>query len=108
MASGITQSSRRQLLDRLFWRASLVTDPPYYDAVPYAYLSDFFYVWLRRSVGTIHSALLHQAQVPKDAEIVVDRPHELSKSTKDIGFYERQLGKAFAEGRRVLRPDGVG
>jgi putative DNA methylase len=84
-----------------------ITDPPYYDAVPYAYLSDFFYVWLRRSVGNIHRALLQEEQVPKDDEIVVDRPHELSHSTKDIAFYERELTRAFSEGRRVLRPEGV-
>ena len=86
---------------------ALVTDPPYYDAVPYAYLSDFFYVWLRRSLGTVHPALLKDEHVPKDAEIVVDRPHELSKSTKNIAFYELELTKAFAEGQRILRPDGV-
>lgn len=39
---------------------------------------------------------------------MVDRPHELSTSTHDIAFYERELTKAFAEGRRVLRPAGVG
>src|SRR5207247_1356293 len=55
-----------------------------------------------------HPALLKDAQVPKDEEIVVDRPHELSKSTKDIAFYERELTRAFSEGRRVLRPDGIG
>jgi adenine-specific DNA methylase len=87
---------------------AVITDPPYYDAVPYAYLSDFFYVWLRRSIGAVHPLLLKQEQVPKDDEIVVDRPHELSKSTKDIAFYERELTRAFADGRRVLRPDGVG
>lgn len=85
-----------------------VTDPPYYDAVPYAYLSDFFYVWLRRNLGDVHSDLFRQPAVPKDAEIVVDRPHELSDSTHDIEYYERELARAFSEGRRVLRPDGVG
>ncbi len=87
---------------------ALITDPPYYDAVPYAYLSDFFYVWLKRSLGSVHPDLFGGAAVPKDAEIVVDRPHELSHSTKDIAFYERELTKAFAEGRRVLHPGGVG
>ena len=43
----------------------------------------------------------------KVEEIVVDRPHELSSSTKDISVYERELTKAFAEGRRMLRPDGI-
>ncbi len=87
---------------------ALVTDPPYYDAVPYAYLSDFFYVWLRRNLFGVHPDLFNGEVVPKDSEIVVDRPHELSNSTHDIAFYERELAKAFGEGRRVVRPDGVG
>ena len=56
----------------------------------------------------IYPELLQANEVPKAAEIVVDRPHELSNSTKDIAFYERELGKAFAEARRVIRPDGIG
>jgi putative DNA methylase len=87
---------------------AFITDPPYYDAVPYAFLSDFFYVWLRRSVGHLHGDLFKDLVVPKDLEIIVDRPHELSNSTHDIAFYERELTKAFGEGRRVLRPDGIG
>jgi hypothetical protein len=88
--------------------AAFVTDPPYYDAVPYAYLSDFFYVWMRRTLADVHPALFRASGVPKDGEIVVDRPHQLSTSTKDITFYERELTKAFAEGRRVLAPTGIG
>jgi putative DNA methylase len=87
---------------------AFVTDPPYYDAVPYAFLSDFFYVWLKRALANLHFDFLSYHAVPKDEEIVVDRTHELSNSTHDIAFYERELAKAFAEGRRVLRPDGVG
>lgn len=84
------------------------TDPPYYDAVPYAHLSDFSYVWLRRSLGGLHPDLFGAPTTPKEAEIVVDRPHELSTSKKDITFYERELKRAFADARRVLRPTGVG
>jgi putative DNA methylase len=86
---------------------ALITDPPYYDAVPYAHLSDFFYVWLRRALASEHPDLFRLAEVPKASEIVVDRPHELSQSQKDIAFYERELGAAFAEGRRVLQPGGI-
>jgi len=86
---------------------AVVTDPPYYDAVPYAYLSDFFFVWQRRILNDTHPNLFRDACVPKEAEIVVDRPHQLSKSNKGIAFYERELQKAFAESRRVLRHDGV-
>ena len=87
---------------------AFITDPPYYDAVPYSHLADFFYVWLRRSLGTTHTELFKSDATPKSAEIVVDRPHELSTSTKGIFFYESELTKAFAEGRRVVRPDGIG
>jgi adenine-specific DNA methylase len=87
---------------------AFITDPPYYDAVPYAYLADFFYVWLRRALIRVHSEFAAQPLVPKDQEIVVDRPHELSNSTHDIAFYERELTKAFIEGRRVVRPVGIG
>lgn len=87
------------------------TDPPYYDAVPYAHLADFFFVWLKRALpghplfdlpGTDNGT------TPKDNEIVVDRPHRLSTSTKGSDFYEQGMAKAFAEGRRVLNEAGIG
>lgn len=87
---------------------AFVTDPPYYDAVPYSYLSDFFFVWLRRSLAGFYPDLLNNPAVPKEDEIVVDRPHSLSNSTHDIAYYERELTKAFAEGRRLLAPSGIG
>jgi putative DNA methylase len=46
------------------------TDPPYYDNVPYADLSDFFYVWLRRSLRPIFPALFATLAVPKAEELV--------------------------------------
>jgi putative DNA methylase len=46
------------------------TDPPYYDNIGYADLSDFFYVWLRRSLGSIYTDLFSTIAVPKAAEIV--------------------------------------
>jgi adenine-specific DNA methylase len=49
--------------------AAFVTDPPYYDSVAYAYLSDFFYVWMRRTIADVHPTLFREIAVPKDAEI---------------------------------------
>lgn len=46
------------------------TDPPYYDNVGYADLSDFFYVWLRRTVGDLYPDLFRTILVPKDPELV--------------------------------------
>jgi len=84
------------------------TDPPYYDAVPYSYLSDFFYVWLRRALAGEPRELFSSSDVLKDAEIFVDRPHSASASKKDVAFYEAGMARAFAEGRRVLNDSGVG
>jgi adenine-specific DNA methylase len=84
------------------------TDPPYYDSVPYAHLSDFFHVWLRRSMPDGHKNWFHTPLTPKEGECVVDRPHRLSNSTKTPHYFESKMGQAMQEGRRVLRDDGVG
>ena len=50
----------------------VATDPPYYDNVGYADLSDFFYVWLRRSIGDVYLDLLGTMLTPKADELVAD------------------------------------
>lgn len=79
------------------------TDPPYYDAVPYADLSDYFYVWLRRSVPAGGSAGLLEELTPKDDECIVDEV-----KGKDRAYFETCMQQAMAEGRRVLQPSGIG
>lgn len=49
------------------------TDPPYYDNIPYSNLSDYFYIWLRRSVGTILPESLRTIAVPKAEELVANQ-----------------------------------
>lgn len=88
------------------------TDPPYYDAVPYADLSDYFYVWLKRALqdGLIQHDLynLKNPLTPKEMEIVQDDAKFVEGQPKDAIFFERSMSKAFSEGKRVLREDGVG
>lgn len=48
------------------------TDPPYYDNVPYADLSDFFYIWLRRSLQEVHPELFKTLLVPKAEELIAE------------------------------------
>ena len=86
----------------------LFTDPPYYDAIPYSHLADFFYVWLKRGLLNEYPDLFTTPLTPKESEIVVDRPHKRSNSTKDVAYYERELTSAFNDSRRVVRPDGLG
>ena len=89
------------------------TDPPYYDAVPYADLSDFFLVWLKRALPG-HSLLrdpfdVDNALSPKSREAVqCEKVKDVNGAPKDKEFYEGTMARAFAEGRRVLSEDGVG
>ena len=88
------------------------TDPPYYDAVPYADLSDFFFVWLKRTLPDhplIRDAIdSSNLLTPKAREIVQDETKQFNGRPKDRAFFEIAMAKAFADGRRVLRDDGVG
>lgn len=88
------------------------TDPPYYDAIPYADLSDFFLVWLKRVLPD-HPLLSDPYESknllsPKRQEIVQDETKKDNGQEKNKGWFEGTMGKAFAEGHRVLRDDGIG
>lgn len=68
-------------------RASVVcTDPPYYDNVPYADLSDFFYVWLRRSLRSIQPGLFSTLSTPKTEELVAFAYRHSSKAEAEAFF----------------------
>ena len=88
------------------------TDPPYYDAVPYADLSDFFLVWLKRALPS-HSLLRDPFDAdnllsPKTAEAVQDETKRVDGRPKDREWFEETMANAFSEGRRVLSEDGIG
>ena len=88
------------------------TDPPYYDAVPYADLSDFFLVWLKRGFPGHH--LLHDPfdannpLSPKNREVVQDETKRDDGRQKDRAWFEETMASGFAEGRRILSEDGIG
>jgi putative DNA methylase len=88
---------------------AVITDPPYYYSVPYSDLSDFFYVWLRRSLLRSHGDLFGDPLTPKEDECVQNLPHAAVKSLqKSREFYESQMTKAFAEARRIAAPNSLG
>ena len=51
---------------------AVFTDPPYYDNVPYADLSDFFYVWLKRTIGDLYPELFATPLTPKYQNMVTE------------------------------------
>jgi adenine-specific DNA methylase len=90
----------------------ICVDPPYEKNVQYAECSDFYYVWLKRSLGTIHPSLLgNDDQTPKDEEAVAN-PARFTGAAKKrdalaLQDYQKKMAAAFAEMRRVLADDGI-
>ena len=85
---------------------AVLTDPPYYDNVPYSDLSDFFYVWLKRTIGDLYPDLFATPLTPKSEEMVADAS-KADGMENALRRFEQMLTQAFAEIRRVLRPDGI-
>ncbi|MEG4446394.1 DUF1156 domain-containing protein [Microcoleus sp. AT9_B5] len=90
---------------------AIITDPPYYATIQYAELSDFFYVWMKRTLGDIFPDLFYSELTDKDREAVANpsrfrnmgaSPDELAKQD-----YEAKMALAFSEYYRVLRDEGV-
>jgi adenine-specific DNA methylase len=89
---------------------AVVMDPPYYDNVMYAELSDFFYVWLKRTAGEILPELFVSPLTDKDGEAVAN-PSRFAgrKGAKALAGrdYQEKMQGIFDECRRVLKPDGI-
>lgn len=86
---------------------AVIVDPPYYDAIQYGDLSDFFYVWLKRSVGHLYPELFSTPLTPKRQEIIESRADKKSPEYISHDEFESRLQKALRELARVVRPDGV-
>jgi len=80
-------------------------EDPYYDNIGYADLSDFFYVWLRRSLGRIYPDLFSTMLVPKAKELVATPYRFDGSKQKAQQFFEHGLGQAFAAVRTEACPD---
>jgi putative DNA methylase len=85
-----------------------ITDPPYYAAIPYADLSDFFYGWLRRTLRDVHKELFTNELAPKEDECVSLSHRAAMYRHKDAAWFEAKMAQACGESRRVTKPGGVG
>jgi len=90
---------------------AIVVDPPYYDNVMYAELSDFFYVWMKRTLGDIYPEAFSDELTNKDDEAVANparfRGFDVSPAELARQDYQQKMQLCFQEMYRVLRPDGV-
>jgi len=88
----------------------VVMDPPYYDNVMYAELSDFFYVWLKRTAGQVVPELFRRPLTDKENEAVAnpakfkDQKGAKARAGRD---YQERMAAIFTECRRVLKLDGI-
>jgi putative DNA methylase len=80
------------------------TDPPYYDNIGYADLSDFFYVWLRRSLQSVYPDIFKTVLVPKEMELVATPYRFGGSKQKAQAFFEEGLGKAFSRMYETSHP----
>lgn len=83
---------------------AVITDPPYYDNVSYSNLSDFFYVWLKLSVGHLYPEHFAASATPKKNEIIAAAYRHGGDKKKSRDAYERMMAEAFREANRVLKP----
>ena len=85
--------------------AAISTDPPYYDNVGYAVLSDFYYVWLRRSLSPAFPALFATVLAPKSQELIASPYRHEGRRDAAQSFFEEGLERAFENMRRAHVPD---
>ncbi len=88
----------------------VVMDPPYYDNVMYAELSDFFYVWLKRTAGHVFPELFRRQLTDKENEAVANpAKFQGEKGARALAGrdYQERMAAIFAECRRVLKPNGI-
>jgi putative DNA methylase len=93
-------ASQQSAADRAYSHVLVSTDPPYYDNVGYADLSDFFYVWLRRSLTDILPDLFATMLTPKTAELVAD-PFRRGGEHEAQKFFEEGFVHVFARIREA-------
>jgi len=81
------------------------TDPPYYDNIGYADLSDFFYIWLRQNLSKVYPEIFSTLLVPKAQELVATPYRFGGDKQKASKFFEEGLGKVFAHLRTTGHQD---
>jgi adenine-specific DNA methylase len=85
---------------------AVVMDPPYYNNVQYSELSDFYYVWQKRTLGDLYPDWFGSGITDKEAEAVAN-PARDGGAKPAKARYEELMQSIFSESKRVLKPDGI-
>lgn len=86
---------------------AVVTDPPYYDNISYADLSDYFFVWLKRSLGSLYPEHLSTEITPKKREAIAASYRHDDNKNDARAFYEEMMLQSFHEANRILKRNGL-
>ncbi len=89
--------------------SALITDPPYFAAIPYGDLSDFFYVWLKRGIGNLFPEMFASRLTNKDEELIVTNGQKTGDGcVKDDSFFRKGMASALSAARDAVQASGVG
>ena len=84
---------------------AVITDPPYYDNIPYADISDYFYIWLKRTIGSLYPEHFATDLTPKKSEATALSSRHGGDMAKANAEYEKFIFESFREAFRVLKAD---
>ncbi|GAB6186477.1 DUF559 domain-containing protein [Thermopirellula anaerolimosa] len=85
----------------------VVTDPPYFDAIAYGDLSDYFYVWIKRAIGDLVPEAAATPLTPKTDEATALKHRHGGDGEKADAHFKSKLAAVLAEAHRLLKPGGV-
>lgn len=105
--ANITRSSSQKISLDMNSLDAVITDPPYFDAVPYADLSDDFYVWLKRSIGHLYPQHFTAKLTPKKQETTMELSRHGGDKFLAAKAYEDMMHNSFKEANRVLKDGGI-
>ena len=104
VGAGQAEVTQADASSRSYSDVLVATDPPYYDNIGYSDLSDFFYVWLRRSIRDVHPGLFSTMLVPKTEELVAN-PYRHDGKEGASKFFEEGFQRVFARAREGASED---
>lgn len=103
-ATGSVVQKEAQELENVPFGAVISTDPPYYDNINYADLSDYFYIWMKRTIGNIFPENFSTVQTPKASELVAS-PYRHGGKASAEEFFMQGMSRAMVKIAAATNPE---
>jgi putative DNA methylase len=105
LPSQVSQGDARSAAKNFTGNALIVTDPPYFSAIDYADLSDYFYIWIRRALRDVHPDLLATMKTPKDGELIAAAARHDGSEDEAKAYFVEGFTEVFRGLLKAGRPD---